>query len=211
MINKDTKLYGSFSSEAGNRGCLLFNNWFRLYGLNAIYKSFSIDSVEKIINSARWLNFSGFAVSMPFKKQILDYVDVFSPEVDAIGAANTIVNSNGKLKAYNTDYLAAKRLISNHSHIVILGDGGYASAVKYAAKSSGLSMETITRKNWKDINNLREKLIFNCTPVEAIDTHSSNEYVDCSVSTKTGKLLGTIQASHQFELYTGLESPLRIT
>tara|TARA_Y100000034_G_scaffold135563_1_gene208024 strand:- start:191 stop:826 length:636 start_codon:yes stop_codon:yes gene_type:complete len=211
LINKDTKLYGSFSSKAGNKGCLLFNNWFRLYDLNAIYKSFSIDSVEKIVNSARWLNFSGFAVSMPFKKQILSHVDSVSPEVEAIGAANTIINSDGELTAYNTDYLAAKKLISGHSHLTILGDGGYAAAVEYAAKSGGLSTEKITRKNWSDIDNLREKLVFNCTPVQELSIHPSNEYIDCCVHTKTGQVLGMIQASHQFELYTGLESPLEIT
>ena len=203
-INKDTKIYGSFAGSAGNKGCMLFNKWFETHNIDAIYRSFSIDDPEKIVNCVRWLSFSGFGISMPFKKQILEYVDHISPAAATIGAANTVVNIHGELTAYNTDYLAAQKLVSGHSHLIILGNGGYAAAVKYGAQHSGLSTENITRKNWNDIKELRNKLVFNCTPLENINLHPSNQYIDCCVGTTTGRKLGIIQASHQFELYTGI-------
>ena len=45
-------------------------------------------------------------------------------------------------------------------------------------------------------------------PVTILKVDESNTFVDCIVTTKTGKKLATIQASHQFKLYTGLEFPL---
>ena len=44
---------------------------------------------------------------MPFKVEVLNYVDELSKEVKYIGAANTIINNNGHLKAYNTDWVGA--------------------------------------------------------------------------------------------------------
>ena len=212
MINKDTKLYGSFSSLAGNRGCLLFNSCFYFHNINAIYKSFSIDNVEKINHVTRWLNFSGFALSMPFKKQILEYVDEVSSEAQKIQAANTVVNKNGKFIAYNTDYLAAKDILMDKENksLVILGNGGYAAAVSHAARSMNFNIDVITRKDWQKIVDIKNSIVFSCTPVSSISVHKSNEFIDCLVDTDTGKKLGMLQASYQYKLYTGLDFPLRV-
>ena len=67
MITKDTKIYGSFSKNAGSLGTKLFNLAFKYYNINAIYRSFSIDNIEDAVQAARTLKFSGFAVSMPYK------------------------------------------------------------------------------------------------------------------------------------------------
>ena len=47
IINKDTKIYGSFSSNPGNNGCTFFNNKFQENNINAIYKSFYSDNIKK--------------------------------------------------------------------------------------------------------------------------------------------------------------------
>jgi shikimate 5-dehydrogenase len=112
-INKDTKIFGSFSLNAGNNGNIFFNNNFQNYNIDAIYKSFSIENIENAVKAARCLNFCGFAVSMPFKKEVINFVDDVSDEVKEIGACNTIVNNNGKLIAYNTDYIGVRQIIKN--------------------------------------------------------------------------------------------------
>ena len=66
MINKDTKIYGSFSSSPGNNGCEFFNKEFEDRNINAIYKSFYSDDIKKSIEAVKTLSISGFAVSMPF-------------------------------------------------------------------------------------------------------------------------------------------------
>lgn len=212
MINKNTKIYGSFSKKAGSLGTKLFNLAFQYHKINAIYRSFSVDNIEEAVQAARTLKFSGFAVSMPFKQEVLNYIDGMNAEVDPIGAANTIIEAGGKFIATNTDYIAAKDVIKKYfgsiTQMYILGNGGYAAAVRYAAKDLNIDIQTITRDNWNDIDDLRGKCIFNCTPVD-LTIHESNKYIDCITTTDTGKELSVIQAAWQFWLYTGKPFPFR--
>lgn len=53
----------------------------------------------------------------------------------------------------------------------------------------------------------KNSIVYNCTPVEDVNVNSKY-FIDCIVTTKTGKRLATLQASKQFELYTNLEFPL---
>lgn len=210
-IDKDTMIFASFAKNAGNNGCFTFNAAFNYYRLNAIYKSFSVDDIKKSVESARVLKFKGFAITMPFKKEVIKYVDELNDEVLEIGSANTIVENNGVLRAYNTDYLAAKEAlkIDNNKNLYILGDGGFSLAVQYAAKELNINFSIINRKNWKDIGDIKNSKIFNCTPLENIEVDNSNLFIDCIINTNSGKFLSFIQASHQFKLYTGLEFPLK--
>ena len=72
-INKDTEIYCSFAKEAGNTGCQMMNTAFYYYGLNKIYKSFSVDSIEDAVHSVKTLGIKGFAITMPYKIDVLNY------------------------------------------------------------------------------------------------------------------------------------------
>ena len=95
----------------------------------------------------------------------------------------------------------------NKNEIYILGNGGYAAAVKQAANDLNLDWTLITRHVWNMIKDIKNGVVYNCTPVQDIKVDESNIFVDCSVHTKTGHELATMQASHQFKLYTGLKFP----
>ena len=216
-INKDTEIYCSFATKAGNTGCQMMNSAFYYYGLNKIYKSFSVQDIETAVAAVRALGIKGFAITMPYKVEVLDFIDWTSADVDLIGAANTVINDNGVLKAYNTDFLAAKEFLCwKHlpktykytGETYILGTGGYAAAVKTAMKHYDIEPITITRDNWNTIKDIEDSLIYNCTPVENLPIHESNQFIDCNVNSDTGKQLANLQASHQFKLYTGKEWPL---
>ena len=123
------------------------------------------------------------------------------------------LNKDGILKAYNTDFLAARKFLQNYdyklyfSNTYVLGNGGYAAAVKTAIKHYGIEPIVITRDNWHIIENIKDSLIYNCSPVENLPIHESNKFINCIVTTKTGLKLATTQAAHQFKLYTGLKFP----
>jgi shikimate dehydrogenase len=209
-IDKDTEIYCSFAKTAGNTGCQMMNTAFYYYGLNKIYKSFSVSNIKDAVNSVKTLGIKGFAITMPYKVEVLDYVDEYDDGVEEIGAANTVINNNGILKAYNTDYFASKTILSESLglELYILGNGGYSKAVQQAAKSLGYKPTIITRENWTDVKSVsKNSVVYNCTPVENIEVESK-QFIDCIVTTKTGKRLATLQASKQFELYTNLEFPL---
>ena len=108
-INKDTEIYCSFAEDAGNTGCQMMNTAFYYHGLNKIYKSFSVRDIESAVNAVLTLGIRGFAVTMPYKVQVLKYVHDMENSVKKIGAANTVLNTNGRLKAYNTDAYAATK------------------------------------------------------------------------------------------------------
>ena len=210
-INKDTELYCSFAETAGNTGCQMMNSSFYYYGLNKIYKSFSISNIEDAVKSVRTLDIKGFAITMPYKIQVLDYVDECEVDVGRIGAANTVINNNGTLMAYNTDYEAAKTVLDRCPglDLYILGNGGYSKAVQIASKDLGYNPNIITRSDWNQIKEIKDSIIFNCTPLENIEVDKSNDFIDCIVSTPSGKRLSWIQASYQFKLYTGERLPIR--
>ena len=206
MINKDTLVFGSFSKKAGNVGCLFFNTEFQKRGINAIYKSFSIVSIQDAVAAAKCLGFSGFAVSMPFKTEIIQYLDEVDDVVKKTNSCNTVLIRNSKLYGYNTDYSAVKEVLSkvDVSPLYILGNGGYSKTVQICAKELDLSYQVITRETWDTISSIQNSTVFNCTPVEMINVDTTNYFIDCIVSTPTGAELALKQAGVQLELYLSM-------
>jgi shikimate dehydrogenase len=208
LINRDTKLYGSLSEKAGSMGCKFFNTAFEKHGINSVYKSFSVDNISKALISAQYLGFAGCAISMPFKVTAFSLMDEVDDAAKKVGNINTVLMSSDKMVGYNTDYYAAIKLINDYNKgfdtLYILGNGGLASSVKVAATELGLNVENIVRGNWDILYTLKNKFIFNCTPL-TITPDSSNTYIDCLVTTESGSMFHAIQAKHQFKLYTGID------
>jgi len=210
IITKDTKIFGSFSINAGNTGCIFFNEAFQRLGIDAIYRSFSITNIKLAIDAVKTLGISGFGISMPFKKDIIKYLDVTNEKVEKSGACNTVIWDKNRLIGYNTDIDAVEYLLqqkSNIKKIFILGDGGLAASVKYICCKNDIQFITITRNNWIEIKNLKYEHVFNCTPLtkSAIPISDTNYYIDCLVGTADGNLLAKKQAISQFKIYTGTE------
>ena len=204
MINKDTKIYCSFSSNPGNNGCVFFNGKFQEHSINAIYKSFYSNDIKKSIEAVKSLDIKGFALSMPFKIEALDYVDEVEDSVRKIGSINTVVNKDGYLKGYNTDWVGVKKYfeIRRFDSIYIIGNGGFSKAVQYTCDVMDIGFEVITRENWNIIEELEDKIIFNATPV---DVNTDNFLIDGRPHTDTGKEITMYQAKEQFKIYTGVE------
>lgn len=202
-INKDTKIYGSFSNNPGNNGCIFFNNEFENNGINAIYKSFYSTDAEKLVESVKHLKFSGFAVSMPLKMEIMKYLDHIDSAALKIGAVNTVIIEDNKLIGYNTDWIGVKKYFNykiKNDHITILGNGGFSKAIQYACDDLGMTYNIITRENWNSISNL-DGLIFNATPE---NVNVKGKLIDGRPFTNTGIIIANLQAIEQFYLYTGI-------
>jgi shikimate dehydrogenase len=199
LINKDTKIFGSFSSNPGNNGCEFFNSKFQKNNINAIYKSFYSDDILKSIEAVKILDISGFAVSMPFKTIIFQYIDWVDENALSIGAINTVVNQKGYLKGYNTDWIGVYNYLSsfNIDFINVLGNGGFSKAVQFALGKLNIPFYIVTRKNWHEIPDLKG-FIFNTTPIE-IETNE--QLIDGRPFTNHGKQIALFQAEEQFKIY----------
>ncbi|MEK7085463.1 MAG: shikimate dehydrogenase, partial [Patescibacteria group bacterium] len=85
----------------------------------------------------------GFSVSLPYKELIVDYLDDVDDDAMRIGAVNTVVNKNGALFGYNTDFIGATRALTGirgglkGKVVVILGAGGVARAIAYGLLAEG--------------------------------------------------------------------------
>ncbi len=123
----------------------------------------------------------GLCVTIPYKEQVLEYVDILSAEVKVIGATNSIHFCNNQLIAYNTDIIGfeqsfLKLLQPHHCKALVLGTGGASKAVQYVLAKLGIIFRVVSRGagigegqlSYKEINKtLMEDytIIINCTPV----------------------------------------------
>ncbi len=98
---------------------------------------------EKVGEYLQQREFSGINVTIPYKQTVLPYLDEIDPGAREIGAVNTVVNRDGKLRGYNTDLDGMKALIRRGStdlsgaRVLILGSGGTSRTAAAAAKSLG--------------------------------------------------------------------------
>ena len=196
QINKDTKLFGSFSNNPGNNGCLYFNNRFQKNNINAIYTTYYGDDPEVVVNSTRALKFKGFALSMPLKVSIIPYLDIVHPDAQTIGAVNTVINRNNIMTGYNTDWLGVKKyfLEYNIDSVSIIGNGGFSKAIQYCCTLNNFKYEVFTRENIDQLLYAKYK-VFNATPADFKCD------IDGRPNTDEGKYIASLQAEEQYKLY----------
>lgn len=203
MINKDTQLYGSFSDNPGNNGCMFFNKGFKKHKIDAIYKSFYSTDIKKTIGSVKHLNFSGFALSMPLKIEVVPYLDVLSESVKLIGASNTVLIKDNLLWGYNTDYIGVYEYFKdkNLKFVSIIGNGGFSKSIQYAFDLLKIGYVIYNREDVEHIDEVVNQYFINATPSEIKSKY--NTIIDGRPFTKTGKEIFKLQALEQFKLYTG--------
>ena len=94
------------------------------------------EDLEKTILAARKANIRGISVTMPHKQTVIKYLDVIDDDAEEIGAVNTIVNEEGELTGYNTDWMGAitaleKKTNLHDKTVAVIGGGGAARAIVF--------------------------------------------------------------------------------
>lgn len=95
------------------------------------------DNLEEVIRCLPKYGFAGVNITLPYKMDVIPYVDALSPEIKKIGAVNTITVNDNVLTGYNTDMYGAistieealTRQMNSNDNVVIFGTGGAARAV----------------------------------------------------------------------------------
>jgi shikimate dehydrogenase len=122
----------------------------------------------------------GLNVTIPYKEQVLCYLDDRNGIPDSLDACNCIKIRSGKLYGYNTDVVGFRQsleplLTSSHDRALVLGTGGAAKAVMFVLDQLGISYRRVSREmrmeadlTYKDLNPdliVAHPLIINTTPL----------------------------------------------
>ena len=146
-------------------------NVYELYPLE------QIGQIEELLNSNP--NLAGLNVTIPYKEQVIAYLDSMSPVVDEIGACNCIHIQEGRLMGHNTDVIGFSRsllpkLEPHHKQALILGTGGSSKAVAYTLKELNIPFLQVSRNPSEGMIGYEEMdqsmleahtLLINTTPV----------------------------------------------
>ena len=145
------------------------------------YENFDIQEITvfpEIIKNTEHLK--GLNVTIPYKEEVIPFLDKLSKKAKKIGAVNTIkITKKGKLKGYNTDYFgflkSLKPLLQpHHKKALILGTGGASKGVAFALEELGIEYKFVSRKaseNAIDYSQINAKtfqeyqIIINSTPI----------------------------------------------
>lgn len=161
LASKDKKEYGligfplvhSFSKD-------YFNKKFISENIYADYINFELPDIGhlmEVISEHPFLN--GLNVTIPYKEQVIPYLDELDPDAKAVGAVNVIkfIQENGilKLKGYNSDIVGFSNSIEPllkpfHKRALILGTGGAAKAVAYSLTKLGIEYKNVSRQKRAD-------------------------------------------------------------
>ncbi|MEJ2093478.1 MAG: shikimate dehydrogenase [Syntrophobacterales bacterium] len=142
-IDGGTRVYGILGQPvAHSLSPAMHNTAFRELGLNAVYVAFPVTDLMQAVAGLRGLNIGGVSVTIPFKEAIIALLDEIDPMAARMGAVNTVVNGDGRLVGYNTDWQGALAALEGETEIagqrfLILGAGGAARAIAFGLQDKG--------------------------------------------------------------------------
>jgi shikimate dehydrogenase len=128
-----------------------FTEKFEREGItDSVYTNFSIPSIAFLAAVLDDAELWGLNVTIPYKKDVIDFLDVLSPVVEAIGACNCIKISGGRRFGHNTDVVGfeqslVKKLSGHHRKALVLGTGGAAKAVEWVLRKLGIDFLAVSR------------------------------------------------------------------
>jgi shikimate dehydrogenase len=143
QVDGKTRVYGILGRPVSHSlSPVMHNAAFRHLGINAVYVAFPVTDLPQAVAGLRGLAIGGVSVTIPFKEEVIPLIDELDPQAAKIGAVNTIVNRDGRLTGYNTDWLGAvtalKAKISlKDRHVLILGAGGASRAIAFGTIAEG--------------------------------------------------------------------------
>ena len=130
--------------------------------------------------------FAAINVTIPYKQTVIPYLDQISPIAQRIGAVNTVVNRDGRLFGYNTDYYGMKALIERvgidlkDKKVLVLGTGGTSRTARVVAEDLGAArILTVSRSKREGAVTYDEAVSLHGDADVIINTTPSGMYPDC--------------------------------
>ena len=148
---------------------------------DADFQNFSLDSIALLNEVIKNKNLLGLAVTIPYKREVIPFLNEVTDAVKQMNACNCIKIREGRLVGYNTDVVGfelsfVKHLQPQHKNALILGTGGAASAVEFVLQKRGIPYRLVSRKKDDKVQLLtydqldetilkESQIIINCSPL----------------------------------------------
>ena len=140
------------------------------------YDLIELADLTELENFIKNGDYDAFNVTIPYKKDVMQFLDYVSPLATKIGAVNTVVKKGGKAYGYNTDFWGINYMLSSAGitlqgkKVMILGSGGASNTAKVFAKESGAKEVVIVSRtgevNYENCYDQTDtEVIINATPV----------------------------------------------
>lgn len=155
---------------------IMHNLAFKEKNIKAIYGAFRVKSSDlaKAVEGIRALNIKGVSVTIPHKEKIMEYLDEIDEIAKEIGAVNTILNKEGNLKGFNTDWIGVLKAFEENEvelkdkKVVILGAGGASKAIIYALIKGGAKEIYVYNRTFEKAKLLESKFGIIAKPWEEL-------------------------------------------
>ncbi|MGO1368250.1 MAG: shikimate dehydrogenase [Senegalia sp. (in: firmicutes)] len=192
MIDSKTSTYCLLGSPISKSlSPHIHNTNFKYNDINAVYLSFDVKCLKSAVIGIKELGIKGFNITIPYKEDILKYLDEIDPLAKKIGAINTVKNVGGKLIGFNTDGLGFlesfkdKGIELKDKNILIIGSGGASRAISFALAGIDVKSITITNRNKDKALNLIEdiKKNYNHTNLYFIKKENIKDRYDIVINT----------------------------
>ena len=141
----------------------LHNYWIKKYKIDAVYEKQKLDSNElkDLTKKIKEKKLDGINITVPFKKEIINFLDDLSPEAQKTESVNTIFLKDNKIFGHNTDINGFESALENinfkitNKKIFIIGAGGVVPSIIFALKRMKASEIIITNRTKKNAENLK--------------------------------------------------------
>jgi shikimate dehydrogenase len=186
-VNAKTALYGIIGHPIRHSLSPLIQNLaFAYWGINAVYLAFDVKDLKSALKGVRALNIKGLSITIPHKTNIIPLLDKIDSTAQEIRAVNTVINKDGHLLGFNTDWLGVVLALKEKTQVankrfIILGAGGAARAAAFGLKKEGAEIIIINRTYakgaslakeiqakafaWEKLVELKADVLINTTPI----------------------------------------------
>ncbi len=155
MIDSWTEVFGVIGNPIRHSLSPILHNFFlKKMGLNGAYLAFEVKDLGAALQGIRGLEVRGVSVTSPFKTDVMVFLDEIDEVAQKIRAVNTILNREGKLTGFNTDWSGAIRVLKQRTDlkgkkVLLIGAGGASRAIGFGLEREGAKIFISNRSHKK--------------------------------------------------------------
>ena len=158
----------------------LQNYWLKKNNINGIYdkQKLDIDDLNDFVLKIKSKEIAGANITVPFKKEIIPFIDKLTPESEGTDSVNTILLNKGETVGYNTDIIGFEKAIKETNYnfvkkkVLILGAGGVVPSIIFALQRMGVKhimLSNRTKLKAEELKNYYKKKNSNENIITVVD------------------------------------------